>query len=107
MIGKSMDLATIIDRYEKTVKNGKDTGDYFYISNDHPWCLSNVFPKQLFTGQSFTGAIRGRTFPIPPDYDGCLTMSYGDYMQQPPEEKRRPYHYDIDYPTHLLINRPK
>lgn len=34
-----------------------------------------------------------REFNVPKEYDLYLTQRYGNYMQLPPEEKRRPCHY--------------
>lgn len=34
---------------------------------------------------------------IPSEYDKILSQEYGEYMQFPPEEKRRPYHGFIAY----------
>ena len=35
----------------------------------------------------------GRMFPIPKGYDKILEISYGDYMQLPPENERKGEHY--------------
>ena len=34
----------------------------------------------------------GRSYNIPIGYDGWLRSIYGDYMQLPPEEKRKTHH---------------
>ena len=34
----------------------------------------------------------GHMFPIPKCYDYCLKLIYGNYMQLPPENERKPYH---------------
>ena len=49
------------------------------------------------------GVFDGDKYPIPKDYDYFLNIMYGNYMELPPEEKRKPHHsgnvffaYDTD-----------
>ena len=44
----------------------------------------------------------GYKMPVPIGYDRFLTVAYGDYMQLPPEDKRKPMtsnlvFYDLDH----------
>lgn len=47
----------------------------------------NVYPRAYFEERTL-GQFEGKNYPIAKDYDGLLTMLYGDYMELPPEEKR-------------------
>ena len=61
------------------IKNWLMEGDRLALTFN-PW-----FP-------SIQGQFEGKSFPIPERYDELLTAIYGDYMQLPPEEKRKPTH---------------
>ncbi len=41
------------------------------------------------------GIIDGVEFPVPKGYDGILTKHYKNYMELPPEDKRKPKHLDF------------
>lgn len=44
-----------------------------------------------------TGIIRGKEFPMPKLYDRWFSITYGDYMSYPPEDKQWPQHvYEIE-----------
>lgn len=51
----------------------------------------NVFTIDL-CGELIDVEFEGQKFYAPKEYDMYLTQKYGDYMQLPPEDKRRPYH---------------
>ncbi len=54
--------------------------------------LINIEPVSVF-GEPRMVPFHGREVPIPHDFDTYLRRKFGDYMQLPPEEKRRlPYH---------------
>lgn len=54
--------------------------------------LINIEPVSVF-GEPKMVPFHGRRVPIPNDYDTYLKRKYGNYMELPPEEKRRlPYH---------------
>ena len=54
---------------------------------------SQVYDKAVIDPAS-PGTFEGGTYPLPHDYDFCLRLRYGDYMQLPPEEER--YSHEID-----------
>lgn len=91
------------DRYvKKIVKNakkyaGKVTG---YVADFSGSQTYFVCDKSLFT--AFTdGTFAGSTYKIPQEYDAVLRMTYGDYMQLPPEEQRVSHHkYEAYYLGH-------
>lgn len=45
------------------------------------------FPREWFENPEYL-EFEGTSMPVPKDYDKWLTVSYGDYMQLPPEEDR-------------------
>lgn len=45
------------------------------------------FPKEWFENPEFL-EFEGHMLPVPADYDRYLTISYGDYMQLPPESEK-------------------
>lgn len=47
----------------------------------------NVIPRRFLT-QRCEVTFEGGTYPAPADYDACLRLLYGDYMQLPPPEER-------------------
>lgn len=49
--------------------------------------------KTLPFKEDSTVTFEGHLFPIPNDYVNMLTTLYGDYMQLPPEDKRKPIHF--------------
>ncbi|MBR5709367.1 MAG: LicD family protein [Thermoguttaceae bacterium] len=51
--------------------------------------LTCIFRKEWFS-QSCNVQIRDLTLPAPIGYDSILKAFYGDYMQLPPEEERKP-----------------
>ena len=53
--------------------------------------MKEVFPKEDFSA-SVPLEFEGRTVPAPTGYQRVLTRMYGDYMQLPPEDKRKTHH---------------
>jgi len=96
-IGAHMDLEKIIRKYDKVSISKERKQDSLFISNDQIWCLSRLYSDYQFEGKKEYATIRGRSFPIPSDYDKCLRDNYGDYHQYPPEHLRHPYHYAVSY----------
>lgn len=53
------------------------------------WCaITKILPKSIFEGVPAEAVFEGERYPIPPEYDKCLTILYRNYMQLPPEEER-------------------
>lgn len=52
------------------------------------------YPAELL-GQFSEHVFEDESFPIPAEYDAWLKMTYGDYMQLPPEDQRGDYHQII------------
>lgn len=50
-----------------------------------------VYPKK-WVEDSIDMEFEGHMFPVPRNYDGILSMVYGDYMTPPPEEHRIAHH---------------
>lgn len=82
----------IKNKSEREVTKYMDTSlDFDYMSLACPEDLSFIYPKTLFDG--FTRVKFGdREYSLTTDYDAMLRANYGDYMELPPEEKRKPLH---------------
>lgn len=52
------------------------------------------YPKEIFEKQLWVD-FEGRKIPIPQGYDLYLTMAFGDYMVEPPLDKRVPKHKTV------------
>lgn len=55
--------------------------------------LALVFSKDYF-GNGLVKKFEGIDVVIPQDYDAFLRQHYGNYMELPPEEDRKPHHYN-------------
>lgn len=91
-LGKLIPFPTIARWYGRAQARAS-RGDRLFISNEQQnpryWGLS--YEARMYEGDH-TAVIRGKAFPVPADPDRWLTMSYGDYMALPPEDKRVPQH---------------
>ena len=72
----------------KFVKRGKADGDaaHTFLAGARRYG-KNVIPRRFLT-QRCEVTCEGGTYPAPAEYDGCLTILYGDYWQLPPPEER-------------------
>lgn len=72
----------------KSVRRGKTDGDavHTFLAGARKYS-KNVIPRRFLT-QRCTVTFEGGTYPAPADYDACLRMLYGDYLQLPPPEER-------------------
>lgn len=59
------------------------------------------YPKEIYDGVAYV-TFEGERMPCMSGYDKYLTMIFGDYMQLPPKEERKPHH-EIAY---LDLNSP-
>lgn len=55
-----------------------------------------IYPKDLFTDLSEL-TFENRQYYVPKDYDKFLSLTYGNYMQLPPVEKRVTHHSNKAY----------
>lgn len=72
----------------KLVKGGKPGGTmvHTFLSAAHSYD-KNVIPRGYLTRRC-EATFEGAVYPAPVDYDGCLRMLYGNYMELPPPEER-------------------
>ncbi|MGN0764753.1 MAG: hypothetical protein ACI4MK_15255, partial [Aristaeellaceae bacterium] len=91
-IGRLIPFRTLAAWYERIQRRGTQ-GQYLFVSNEQPhpryWGLQ--YEARMYQ-PGHTGVLHGKEFPIPADPDSWLRMSYGDYMQLPPEHQRVPQH---------------
>lgn len=57
----------------------------------HPFRKSNIWYAEDISDVTYL-EFEGRKMPVPIGYMRCLTRRYGDYMQLPPIEDRKPIH---------------
>ena len=63
------------------------------------WCVygeKGIIPAEVFS-ETAEIEFEGEMFPAPKDYDTYLTCLYGDYLPEPPPEKRQTHHDFIAY----------
>ena len=53
-----------------------------------------MFPTEIFADREKL-EFEGQPFYGPKDYDKYLTFEYGDYMQLPPEDRRKTHGFNI------------
>ena len=74
--------------------------------------ITAVVPAEAFRGGPVSLPFEDDEFRVPPDYDCVLRHKYGNYMELPPEDKRRGNHGDMvidlerDWET-VRLERPK
>ncbi len=70
------------------VQRGKADGDavHTFLAGARKYS-KNVIPRRFLT-QRCEVTFEGGSYPAPADYDACLRMLYGDYMELPPPEDR-------------------
>lgn len=72
----------------RAVQRGRGDGDtvHTFLAGARKYD-KNVIPRRFLT-QRCEVTFEGGSYPAPADYDACLRMLYGDYMQLPPPEER-------------------
>ena len=92
-IGKLFSMKKLAMWYDRLQKSEKKESGRYYLSNDmmtlKMWGL--LYTDKMFA-QERTGTIQDQELQIPYLTEDILTMQYGDYMQLPPEEQRKPQH---------------
>ena len=92
-IGKLFPMKTLAIWYDHLQESEKTKSGKYYLSNDmmtlKMWGL--MYKAEMFE-QERTAVLRGKELQIPYGTEDILTMQYGDYMQLPPVEQRKPQH---------------
>lgn len=63
------------------------------------WCIwgeRGIIPAEVFS-EAIEIEFEGEKFFAPKDYDTYLTCMYGDYLPEPPPEKRKTHHFFTAY----------
>lgn len=91
-IGKRIPLSWIFGCYEWVRKWNKNRkcGNYFE-SNGFIYCIPWKFKQEWF-GEGTRLPLGDMTVSVPKDYEAFLDMHYGDFMQYPPMNARKPTH---------------
>ena len=92
-IGKHIPLEKIITYYEKeiTMYQNETTNSCFF-SNYGIRTLRNVYKREWFQ-QGKKVELDGEFYNAPNNTHEYLKMTYGNYMELPPEEERKPRHW--------------
>ncbi len=94
-VGKKKPMEKILDGQRKASLPGKNgDGEHLCVFNERIFFIYPRFRSEWFE-KTAEYEIRGHKFTSISDADSYLRFVYGDYMQLPPEEKRRPMHADI------------
>jgi phosphorylcholine metabolism protein LicD len=56
-----------------------------------PGYMKNRYPYPAFA-EAIYREFEGREAPLPIGYDAYLRIAFGDYLQLPPEDQRKPHH---------------
>jgi lipopolysaccharide cholinephosphotransferase len=101
-LGRSWPQCELDRRYlkESTRYQGRGSGSVF-MSNTVLSSLDCIFERDWFS-QTVLLPYEGFEFSAPVGYREVLTEYYGDYLQLPPEEERRPLHFDAGNPYFKL-----
>lgn len=90
---KGNDYSKRIDKekYDYLANNTSDNDRYMGVAVWDMLTRIYSYPKEWFE-KTVEVEFEGHMFPAPYKYDEFLRDTYGDYMQLPPEEKRKPQH---------------
>ncbi len=82
------------EKREKLLRKYNDTPSKDLFTGDFPRDVT----QQKYFDRRAEYTFEGELFSGPKDYDGYLTIRYGDYMQLPPESERAVHtNYEIDF----------
>ncbi len=93
-IGRQIKMKTLAGLYDRISNAKASPSADWHISNQIlvPPYWGMIYKREWYENRSFK-KLRDHAFPIPAGYDEMLRTLYGDYMQLPPEEKRKPEHF--------------
>lgn len=69
------------------VKLGEKSSNNVASFGEGTSIMRQEFPREWVESPAYLN-FEGHSMPVPKDYDGWLTMSYGNYMELPPESER-------------------
>lgn len=72
---------------QKVIALGESNGGYVASFGEGTTIMRQSFPRKWVEEPVYL-SFEGHDMPVLADYDSWLTMSYGDYMQLPPEDER-------------------
>ena len=81
--------AHLADFLDKKTSDSDKYVSILYDRTRNPYC--DAFPK-IFFSKPIHHNFEDFSAPIPENFDSILKTLYGDYMQLPPEDKRKPHH---------------
>lgn len=81
---------------KECVKPGQEGSRYVGVKAWPIWGDRGIIPAEAFA-DVIEVAFEGSMFPAPVGYDTYLTCLYGDYMPEPPVEKRKTHHFFVAY----------
>jgi len=91
-IGKHMPLSWIFCCYEWVRKwNRNKKCENYFESNGFIYCIPWKFRQEWF-GEGRRMSLGDITVNVPENYEAFLEMHYGDFMQYPPMDARKPTH---------------
>ncbi len=91
-IGKHIPLSWILGCYEWVRKwNKRKRCENYFESNGFIYCIPWKFKQEWF-GEGKRMKLGEITVSVPQDYEAFLRMHYGDFMQFPPMDARKPTH---------------
>lgn len=91
-IGRRIPLAWILGCYEWVRKWNKNKNcENYFESNGFIYCIPWKFRQNWF-GEGKRMMLDNISVSVPSDYEAFLKMHYGDFMQFPPMDARKPTH---------------
>lgn len=95
-LGKKKSIQKLYQKYIKvSSKYNKKKLNKLFISNDLLTCIDFIFDADDFKS-TIEVPVRDTLLKAPVGYDRYLRISYGDYLQLPPPDKRVPLHINFD-----------